>query len=148
MSPFDIIHTGAPPSGMTFSPAVMVASDARLVFISGMTAFPIYHPHPLDRSLRAPSDVAEQARLCLQNLQTAIEAANGTLRDIVKVTIFNTQMDQQERVNDVYHEFFREHLPARSHIGVDKLVSDELKIEIEAIAAISGGPRRRRSPHA
>lgn len=65
-----------------------------------------------------------------------MEAAGGTVTDIVKVTIFNTDMDRQAAVNEVYRDFFGAHHPARSHIGVQRLADAGLKIEVEAVAVI------------
>lgn len=45
-------------------------------------------------------------------------------------------MHAQNEVNQVYAEFFGEHRPTRSHIGVNRLVGPELKIEIEAVAVL------------
>jgi len=59
-----------------------------------------------------------------------------TFDDIVKTTIFNTRMDEQDRVNDVYISYFKSHLPTRSHVGIKDLVVPGLKVEIEAIALL------------
>ncbi|GAA3948391.1 RidA family protein [Microbacterium soli] len=129
-------HTiGADPDEMPFSPAVSVSGTT--VYLSGATAFPLVHKHPHDEDeLRVPTSMKEQTTACLKNLQTALETAGGTILDIVKVTIFNTDMDAQDEVNEAYTEFFGSHRPCRSHVGVDRLVGTELKIEIEAIAVL------------
>lgn len=125
--------TGA--DAMPFVPAVVTRGDT--VWLSGATAYPLVHQHPDEEAGQTvPDGIAEQTRTCLENLLIALRAAGGDVQDIVKVTIFNTDMDAQNEVNRVYAEFFGEHKPARSHIGVNRLVSPELKIEIEATAVI------------
>ncbi|MGW4235038.1 RidA family protein [Streptomyces sp. NPDC004980] len=125
--------TGA--DAMPFAPAVVTRGNT--VWLSGATAYPLVHQHPHDEAeLTVPEGIAEQTRACLENLLIALKAAGGDLQDIVKVTIFNTDMDAQNAVNQVYAEFFGQHRPARSHIGVNRLVGPELKIEIEAVAVL------------
>lgn len=127
---------GANPGEMPFYPAV-TTRGGRTVYLSGATAFPLIHKHPHDEAeLRVPVDIGEQTRACLNNLKTALEAVGGEVTDIVKVTIFNTDMDAQDEVNKAYTSFFGSHRPCRSHVGVNRLVGSGLKIEIEAIAVI------------
>lgn len=126
---------GANPDEMPFSPAV--TTQGRVVYLSGATAFPLVHKHPHDEDeLRIPDHIVDQTRACLNNLKIALEAAGGQVTDIVKVTIFNTDMDAQDEVNQAYTDFFGTHRPCRSHVGVDRLVGGHLKIEIEAIAVL------------
>lgn len=120
---------------MPFAPAVVTRGDT--VWLSGATAYPLVHAHPHDPAeLAVPEGTAEQARVCLDNLLIALRAAGGDVEDIVKVTLFSTDMDAQDEVNRVYADFFGDHRPARSHIGVHRLVGPELKIEIEAVAVL------------
>ncbi|MFI0464890.1 RidA family protein [Saccharopolyspora sp. 5N102] len=123
-----VASTGS--DAMPFAPAVV--ASGRTVWLSGATAFPLLPGDP-DHSR---GDIAEQTRACLENLRKVLEAAGGTVTDIVKVTIFNTDMDRQAAVNEVYRDFFGAHRPARSHIGVQRLADAGLKIEIEAVAVI------------
>jgi 2-iminobutanoate/2-iminopropanoate deaminase len=134
----EAIHAGSAPEEMPFVPG-MVVRGGRTVYLSGATAYPLYHKHPHDEDeLRPPAGIGEQTRVALNNLRLVLEAAGGKLTDIVKVTIFNTEMENQDEVNRVYVEFFGRHRPARSHVGVNRLVGKGLKIEIEAIAVIDG----------
>jgi 2-iminobutanoate/2-iminopropanoate deaminase len=121
---------------MPFVPGMSVRAG-RTVYLSGATAFPLYHKHPHDEEeLRPPQGIGEQTRIALENLRLVLEAGGGRPTDIVKVTIFNTEMEHQDEVNRVYTEFFGDHRPARSHVGVQELVGKGLKIEIEAVAVI------------
>jgi 2-iminobutanoate/2-iminopropanoate deaminase len=125
-------HTGA--EEMPFSPAVVAGGQT--IYLSGATAYPLVTDGSQGTGTSLPGDIGEQTRLCLRNLGVVLRAAGGKVTDVVKVTIFNTEMEAQEVVNEAYLEFFGDHRPARSHIGVARLVSPELKIEIEAVAVL------------
>ena len=75
----------------------------------------------------------EQARKALQNLSATLAAAGLTTANVVKTTIFLSDMDEFAAVNEVYGEFFSEPYPARSTVQVARLPKD-LHVEIEAIA--------------
>jgi 2-iminobutanoate/2-iminopropanoate deaminase len=130
------VSAGAHADEMPFVPAVVV-QGGRTIYLSGATANPLIHKHPHDEDeLRPPEDIGAQTRICLENLRVALEAAGGKITDIVKTVIYNTEMQNQDEVNEVYVEFFGDHRPARSHIGVNAMVGSALKIEIEAVAVI------------
>jgi 2-iminobutanoate/2-iminopropanoate deaminase len=80
--------------------------------------------------------VREQADRVLQNLQAVVEAAGGTLRDVVKTTIFLASIDDFPAVNEVYATFFPADPPARSAVEVARLPKAAL-VEIEAVARIA-----------
>ena len=77
--------------------------------------------------------VAEQTRQVLNNLSAVLEAAGGTLNDVVKTTIFLADMSDFAVVNEVYAEFFGDHRPARSTVAV-KTLPKEVLVEIDCIA--------------
>jgi 2-iminobutanoate/2-iminopropanoate deaminase len=113
---------GAPAVG-PYSPAVG-AGD--FVFVSGQIA--------LDTGGKivgyTPKD---QARKALENLRVTLEAAGLGLENVVKTTVFLSDMDEFAAVNQVYGEFFSEPYPARSTVEVARLPK-ELHVEIEAVA--------------
>lgn len=78
--------------------------------------------------------VAAQAERAFQNLQAVVEAAGGRLESVVKVTLFLTDMNHFDAVNQVYAQFFA-HKPARAAIGVAALPKGAL-VEIEAVARL------------
>jgi 2-iminobutanoate/2-iminopropanoate deaminase len=78
---------------------------------------------------------AEQARQVLQNLQAVLQAAGASLQQVVKTTIFLTDLSQFAAVNAVYAEFFPENPPARSTVQVAALPRG-VQVEIEAIAIV------------
>ena len=79
------------------------------------------------------TDVVNQAHQVLKNLFYVLEAAGAHFNDVVKTTIFLTDMDDFEKVNEVYSHYFGHHKPARSTIAVRTLPKNVL-IEIECIA--------------
>ncbi len=78
---------------------------------------------------------SEETRGALLKLQKLVEEAGGTIGNIIKCTIFLTDISKFDEVNKVYAEFFGEHKPTRSTIGVASLPKGR-KVEIEAIAWI------------
>ena len=121
---------------MPFVPAVMVRGGST-IYLSGATAFPLYHKHPHDEDeLRVPEDIGEQTRLALENLRRVLASCGATFDNVVKVVIYNTDMDRQDTVNEIYRSYFTNGPPARSHVGVDRLVSSNVKIEIDMVAVV------------
>lgn len=80
-------------------------------------------------------DIQKQARLSLENVKAIVEAGNGTIDDIVKVTVFVTDINNFSLINEEYAKFFGDHKPARSLVEVSKLPKGG-DLEIEAIAII------------
>jgi 2-iminobutanoate/2-iminopropanoate deaminase len=79
------------------------------------------------------TDVVNQAHQVMKNLFYVLEAAGAHFNDVVKTTIFLTDMDDFEKVNEVYSHYFGRHKPARSTVAVQTLPKNVL-IEIECIA--------------
>jgi len=79
------------------------------------------------------TDVVNQAHQVMKNLFYVLEASNAHFNDVIKTTIFLTDMDDFAKVNEVYSHYFGHHKPARSTIAVQTLPKNVL-IEIECIA--------------
>lgn len=110
-----------------YSPAVQVGNT---VYLSGHTG-----ADPVTREF-AP-DIGSQTRLAFRNLQAVIEAAGGTLENVVKVTVFMTDMPSDfAGMNAVFREVFVSDPPARTTVGVDHLARPGLLVEIEAVAVL------------
>jgi len=80
-------------------------------------------------------DIQKETRMCLESVKAILETAHANLNNIVKVTIFVTDMGNFSLINEVYAEYFTDHKPARSLVEVSKLPKGG-DIEIEAIAII------------
>ncbi|MGM0807301.1 MAG: RidA family protein [Bacillota bacterium] len=80
-------------------------------------------------------DVKEQTHQVFQNLQAVLKEAGSSLDQVVKATVFISDMNEFADINEVYAEYFSEHKPARSCVEVARLPKDA-KVEIEVIALI------------
>jgi 2-iminobutanoate/2-iminopropanoate deaminase len=122
-----VITTADAPAAIgPYSQAIRVGN---LVFTSGQIPL---HPQTGDI---VGETAAEQARQVLQNLQAVLQAAGASLQQVVKTTIFLTDLSQFAAVNAVYAEFFPENPPARSTVQVAALPRG-VQVEIEAIAIV------------
>lgn len=106
------------------SPAV-VAGD--LVFLSGQLAF------GSDGTIVTPDDVAEQTRQVLANLAQVLAGQGLDLSDIVKTTIWLTDVADFPAFNAAYAQALGDHRPARSTVRSD-LMLPGARVEIEAVA--------------
>ena len=82
------------------------------------------------------ADIADRAAQVFRNISAIIESAGGSLKDVVKVTLFLTDMADFQRVNEIYSQFFQSPYPARSAVQVAALPLGS-NIEAEAIVNIS-----------
>ncbi|MBX8631435.1 MAG: RidA family protein [Thermoplasmata archaeon] len=78
-------------------------------------------------------DVEEQTERCILNMEAILKSAGFSLEDVVKTTIFLTDMSNFDKVNRVYSLHFGSRRPARSTVGVASLPRKAL-VEIEAVA--------------
>ena len=78
-------------------------------------------------------DVAEQTRRVLDNLTAVLKSARLTLSDVVKTTVFVTDLADFQTVNEIYAKYFSAQPPARSTVQVAALPK-AARVEIEAIA--------------
>jgi len=79
-------------------------------------------------------DVQDETRRTLANVDAVLRAADASLDDVVKTTVFVRDMDNYDAVNEVYAEHFSEPYPARSAVEVADLPVD-IEVEIEVIAS-------------
>lgn len=77
-------------------------------------------------------DIKSATRKTLENISSMLSDFNLTLHDVVKSTVFLTNIDDFTHMNEVYEQFFTQTLPARSTVEVSKLPKDSI-IEIEVI---------------
>lgn len=80
--------------------------------------------------------VEAQVRQVLTNVEAVLKAAGLTKESVVKTTMFLKSMEDFEKVNPIYAEFFGDHKPARSTIEVARLPKDVL-VEIECVAKLN-----------
>ena len=122
------IHTDKAPAAIgTYSQAI----DANgLVFLSGQI--------PLDPATMevVDGDFEARARRVFDNLAAVASAAGGTLDDVVKLTVFLTDLGNFATVNAVMEDYFSEPFPARAAVGVASLPKG-VDVEADAILAIT-----------
>ncbi|MDT0654237.1 RidA family protein [Staphylococcus chromogenes] len=82
-------------------------------------------------------DVETQTKQVFENLKAVLEAAGSDLEHVVKVLVFLSDMENFQKVNEVYGTYFTSHKPARSAVEVARLPKN-VKIEIEVIAEVKG----------
>ena len=123
---FEVIDTGSDPSDVPVSEVVRAGNLVWSVHVSEdpVTGAPV------------TGDIETQTRRTLQNLEIAMRAAGGTLADVVQVQVFLTDKADAPGMNRVYREFFKEPYPVRATVVVKALLSEWLRIEILAHAAL------------
>ncbi|WP_434310994.1 RidA family protein [Hominifimenecus sp. rT4P-3] len=77
------------------------------------------------------ADIEEQTRLCLENVRRILEAAGSSLADAVRCTVYLTDLNDFQRMNQVYQEIMPAPCPARTTVGA---VLRNMLVEIEVMA--------------
>ena len=122
-----IIHTDKAPQAIgTYSQAV---NHQGLVFVSGQI--------PLDPETMemVTGGIEPQIHRVFKNLSAICSAAGGSLDDIVKLSVFLTDMTNFPQVNAIMEQYFTAPYPARAAIGVAALPKDS-EVEMDAILAV------------
>mgnify|MGYP001812445097 FL=1 len=121
------VHTDSAPAAIgTYSQAVQAGN---LVFLSGQI------PLLADTMELVTGDFDTRARQVFKNLEAVARAAGGDLNNVVKLTIFLTDLDNFARVNAIMEEFFEKPFPARAAVGVASLPKGA-DVEADAILAL------------
>lgn len=140
---------------MPYAPALLVRRGS-LLFLSGVTAAPVYHSHPhREEEFDLPRTMREQAALAMENLRKTLEAAGCSMKDLVSATRYLTDVSEQDDLNQVWALHLDGHLPTTTTVEVSRLATHaNCKIEISAIAVADAaaapaarkpsGPRRPR----
>ena len=119
-----INSASAPKASGPYSQAV---EDGGLVFTSGV--LPV---DPVTGEIYS-GDVQVQTELILNNLENILKEAGCTLKNVVKTTVYMTDLTKFAEMNATYETFFKENPPARSTLQVVALPKGSV-VEIEAIA--------------
>lgn len=111
-----------------FGPYAQAVSVNGMVYTSGQI------PVTTD-GLLIEGTIEEQTNQVFANLSAVLEEANSSLDQVVKATVFLTDMNDFAAVNDIYAKHFGAHTPARSCVQVGRLPKDaEVEIEVIALA--------------
>jgi enamine deaminase RidA (YjgF/YER057c/UK114 family) len=125
----EAIDTGIAPSSAPISDCVRAGNQVWIVAIA----------EDPKTGVIVDGDIEVQTRQVLANLRQCVEAAGGTLRDIVQVQIFLIDSADKAGMNRVYAEtFVAKPFPVRATVVVKELLAEGLRIEITATAIIGG----------
>ncbi|MGG0730272.1 RidA family protein [Bacillus paramycoides] len=117
------------PATFGYSHIVEVNNAKRTIYISGQVAI------NTDGHIVGIGDLATQTRQVFENIKIALKTSELNFNDVVKLTFFLTDISQMAIVRDIRDQYINtNNPPASSALGVNKLIHDELLIEIEAIA--------------
>ena len=119
----------APMRGGAYSSGVE-APAGRTVYVSGQVAF------DAEGNVVGEGDIKLQTETVLEHVKTVVEEAGGSMEDIVKVTVFITDMGLYDDIHEVRRRYFEEPFPASSMVEVSALIDPRLLVEIEAIAVL------------
>jgi 2-iminobutanoate/2-iminopropanoate deaminase len=102
-----------------------------LLFMSGVV------PVDGEGRLVGEGDVVEQARQVFRTMGEVLAAAGASFADVVKVTVFLTDVDDRALINPVRREFFGAARPASTLVEISRLAIPGARIEVEAVAILA-----------
>ena len=123
----EIISTENAPGAI--GPYSQAVKAGNMVFCSGQI--------PIDTATGefVSAEVAAQTEQVLKNLNAVLEAAGGSLNNVVKTTVFLADMNDFAAMNEVYARFFSDNKPARATVQAARLPKDA-RVEIDCIAVL------------
>ncbi len=86
---------------------------------------------------RIPEGVVEQFEVAIANMDACLKVVGAGAENVVKVTVYLTDVADRAKINPIRQRYFGAHRPASTLVEVTALVLPELKVEIEAQAVIS-----------
>ncbi|MCZ6473126.1 MAG: RidA family protein [SAR324 cluster bacterium] len=125
-----IAKSGTFSGSVAYSNGVKV-SGGEMLFVSGQLA-------KVDSELVGKGDIKAQTRQVLENIKKVLDQAGATFSDVVRVTVYITDMSHFRDIHDVRLQYFdKDNLPASTMVEVSGFVDEDALIEIEAVAVIN-----------
>ncbi|NUS73450.1 MAG: RidA family protein [Corynebacteriales bacterium] len=127
-----LVRTDALSKIAEYAYAATAPADARLIFLAGAC------PLNVDGTTAGVGDYAQQARISIENLKTALAAAGAELTDVISTRVLVASTRQADLIAawDVVRDAFGDHAVPSTLMGVTVLGYDDQLVEIEAIAAV------------
>ena len=110
---------------------VNIAQPGRMVFIAGQTA------SDPEGNVVGIADARAQTRYILEKIKRAVEAAGGTINDVVAMSVFTTDVRYHRDINEARREMLGANFPTSTMVQVVALARPELLLEINATAVIA-----------
>ncbi|MCW3474675.1 RidA family protein [Limobrevibacterium gyesilva] len=123
---FEVVDTGIAPSKGPISGTVR---KGNLVMTAQIPKDPV-------TGAIVPGDIATQTRRTLDNLKMAMEAAGGSLADVMQVLIYLIDAADAAEMNRVYAETFKAPFPNRATVVVKELLAPNMRVEMVATACL------------
>ena len=120
--------SNAPKPAANYSNVAIIPAGKKLLSISGQIGN--------DIEGEIAESLEDQYRLALQNINLIVESQGGTKDDIAKITVFMTDEPDWEKIKSAADAFLPSPRPSMSFIYVKGLFRPEIKVEIEALAAV------------
>src|SRR5258707_198742 len=134
---------------MPYAPALLVRGG-QLLFLSGLTAAPVYHSHPhREEEFDLPPRMREQAVLLMENLRTTLAAAGCTLADVVSATRYLTDVAEQDDLNAGWASYLGAHRPPTTPGEAPRLATppnSSVRVAFTAPPGATGRSRGARPP--
>ncbi len=124
-------------AGFDMNQAEVISDFSELIKFSGQTSLIADNTAELGVSVKHPNDQRKQMEFILNSIDSLLEQAGMTRKNIIHITFYTTDMEGFLGNYDVYSNWIKEAniRPTQSAIGVNQLVSPEMKLEIEITGA-------------
>ena len=113
-----------------YSQGIKVTNAQTILFLAGQVAY------DKDGTPKHKGDFKAQARECFECIKRLVEAQGGTVKNIVKVNTYVTDINNRPAYREARKEVFGDHEPASTMVQIGALAAPEYLIEIEAIAVV------------
>ncbi|AYJ52174.1 RidA family protein [Rhodococcus sp. P1Y] len=118
------------PGAQLLSQCVAIEQASTTLYLSGQTAI------TADGQFAGIGDVDTQIRLAFENIRLIVDAAGGTLDNVVKLTVYFVDLRNLDTYTGILGELFPETRPAQTVVEISRLAMPELLIEIDAVAVL------------